>query len=87
MNFLCKVVGQKWYESPSGKDGCICVRCKEKNWAGNHAPYKRSGSCLCMFALDVTIVCGRSMNGMAVRVLGAARCGIANINGSELTVR
>ena len=42
---------------------------------------------VCIFALDVTIVCGRSMNGMAIRVLGAARCGIANINGSELTVR
>ena len=45
MSIVCRIVGHKWYKTADGKDGCICVRCGEKNSFGKHELYKEPGNC------------------------------------------
>ena len=44
MSIVCRIVGHKWYKTADGKDGCICVRCGEKNSFGKHEVSKAACS-------------------------------------------
>ena len=45
MSLVCKVSGHKWRKAPDGKDGCTCVRCRERNPGGEHDWHKEPGNC------------------------------------------